>query len=158
MTWHLLQISDVLDIEFGTALAERVPLLSWEPIRTLVPGVNPGMLSAVREITDPPLEVQRFPLMRGYARFPWSVLARTGAAVSARLLRKTADPANSPLSAPFRTSPLWPNVGPVPSSTGLPTSSRATAVLIPPPSAAWTNVCAVPLRWSVPTPKDSRDT
>lgn len=115
MTWHLLQISDVLDIEFGTALAERVPLLSWEPIRTLMPGVNPGMLSAVREITDPPLEIQRFPLMRGYARFPWSVLARTGAAVSARLLRKTADPANSPLicTIPYfaAVAERWP--GPV---------------------------------------------
>jgi len=115
MIWHLLQISDVLDIEFGAALTERVPLLAWEPERTLLPRLRQAAATAVRQITDPPLQVRSFPLLRGYARFPWSAIARTGTTVSAHLLRQTPDPGNSPLicTVPYfaPVAERWP--GPV---------------------------------------------
>lgn len=95
MTWHLLQISDVLDMEFGSALTERVPLIAWEPVRTFFPWLHRDAASAVEPVADPPLQVRRFPLLRGYARLP--TIARVGPAISALLLRHTSDPAHSPL-------------------------------------------------------------
>ena len=111
--WHLVQVSDVLDIEFGSALAEQVPLMAWEPVRTYFPW-SPGEGPA-RLIKDPPLEVRPFPLVRGYSRFPISALARTGSMVTEHLARHTPDPATSPLicTTPYLApvAERWP--GPV---------------------------------------------
>ena len=96
MTWNLLQVSDVLDIEFGAALAELVPVRAWEPERVYVPRLRPGP-SRVRQIEEPPLTLQSFPLLRGYARKPWSALARIHTRVTDHLLRHTSDPEHSPL-------------------------------------------------------------
>ena len=114
MMWHLLQISDVLDIEFGSALSERVPLMAWEPERRLFPAFS-RQAAQLRTIDDPPLTVHTFPLLRGYARPGWSRLARTGATVTEHLLRHGSDPEASPLicTTPYLApvAERWP--GPV---------------------------------------------
>ncbi len=112
--WHLLQVSDVLDMEFASALAERVPLMAWEPSRSYFPWLRSAHLST-REVADPKLLLHRFPVLRGYARFPLSAVARTGPGIRHRLTRVTPHPANSvlvctiPYMAPV--AELWP--GPV---------------------------------------------
>ena len=120
--WHLLQVSDVLDTELASALVETVPVLAWEPLRSLFPfrvlagsererlfyNTSPGQ-------AEPPLRIRQLPLLRGFARPPLSFLARTGPSVVARLLKQTPDPERSPLicTTPFFASvaELWP--GPV---------------------------------------------
>ena len=120
--WHLLQVSDVLDTEFASALAELVPVLAWEPRRSLLPSrIRPGQeeerlfYNNSWDQQEPALRVRQLPLLRGFARMPISLFARTGPAVLARLLAQTPDPARSPLicTAPFfaPVAELWP--GPV---------------------------------------------
>ncbi len=120
--WHLLQVSDVLDTEFASALAETVPVLAWEPRRSLMPSRIPVGEEEERlfynnswDQPEPALRVRQLPLLRGFARMPISLFARTGPAVLARLLAQTPDPARSPLicTAPFfaPVAELWP--GPV---------------------------------------------
>jgi hypothetical protein len=96
MNWNLLQISDVLDIEFGSALAERVPVLAWEPMREVLPRVR-AAAPQTYAVPDPPLTIHRFPLLRGYARRPWSALARIESTVTEHLLRYNDDAEDSPL-------------------------------------------------------------
>ena len=96
MNWNLLQVSDVLDIEFGSALAELAPVIAWEPEREYLPGLRLSA-SRDRENADPPLTIRGFPLLRGYARRPWSALARIETNVTEHLLRHTSDPKDSPL-------------------------------------------------------------
>ena len=120
--WHLLQVSDVLDTEFSSALAELVPVLAWEPQRSFFPSrIRPGqeeerlLYNNGSDQQEPALRVRQLPLLRGFARMPISLFARTGPAVLERLLAQTADPARSPLicTAPFfaPVAELWP--GPV---------------------------------------------
>jgi hypothetical protein len=126
MVWHLLQLSDVLDLEFASALAETLPILAWKPQRVLLPGLiragdesedltylSPGFQASTTSAT--PIRTRRLPLMRGFARPPVSLIARTGPDVLARLLRQTSEPANSPLicTVPFfaDVAECWP--GPV---------------------------------------------
>ena len=111
--WQLLQVSDVLDVEFANALAESVPVLTWEPQRSLLPALTrPGH---EHERTDGALRVRKFPLLRGFARPPMSWFARTGPSIVKRLLRQTTDPEHSPLiiTVPYfaAVAELWP--GPV---------------------------------------------
>ena len=112
MTWHLLQISDVLDVEFGSALAEIAPVLAWKPSMSYLPWFEPE-----RELTttDPPLRVRCFPLLRGYARFPISSVLNLGPAITRRLVATDDDPVVSPLvcTTPYYApvAETWP--GPV---------------------------------------------
>lgn len=112
LTWQLLQISDALDAEFGSALAEFVPVLAWQPVRHLLP-----WRGSEREemLADPPLCVREFPLMRGYSRFPISAVYDFGAGLARRIARRCTSPAECPLicTAPFFASVAerWP--GPV---------------------------------------------
>ena len=113
---HLLQVSDVLDIEFASALAETVPVIGWEPQRSLFPGrVAFGDETERLYSENPALRLRSLPLMRGFARPPISWFARTGPAVLERLLRQTPEPAVSPLicSVPYFAwvAERWP--GPV---------------------------------------------
>ncbi len=113
--WHLLQISDVLDLEFASALAESVPVLAWEPQRTLLPPFLHEGGETERLHPASTLRIRTFPLLRGFARPPMSFLAQTGPSVTERLRRQTPDPAHSPLicTVPFFASVAerWP--GPV---------------------------------------------
>ena len=122
--WQLLQVSDVLDIEFASALAEFVPVLAWQPTRTLLPGlIKPGQEQEQLATAEPgttatkpaTLRIRSLPLLPGFARFPISNLVPLGPSVLPRLLQQTPDPEHSPLicSTPFYApvAELWP--GPV---------------------------------------------
>jgi hypothetical protein len=112
MTWHLLQISDVLDVEFGSALAEIAPVLAWKPSMTYLP-----WFEAEHDLTnaDPPLRIRHFPLLRGYARFPLSSVFNLGASQTRRMASVVSDPTTSPLicTTPYYApvAEAWP--GPV---------------------------------------------
>jgi glycosyltransferase involved in cell wall biosynthesis len=128
-TWNLLQVSDVLDLEFASALAERVPVLAWEPQRLFRPGrIAPGSeqessagslerfsLPAGSEEPGCGLRIRSLPLLRGFARAPLRRFARTGPKIVERFLRQTADPERTPLicTVPYfaEVAELWP--GPV---------------------------------------------
>ena len=107
---HLLQISDVLDTEFATALAEQVPVLAWKPHRTFLPQRTPVGREA--EQREAGLRIRTLPLLPRSARLPERL---TTPHVLARLLHQTADPRNSRLicSTPFHAgiAERWP--GPV---------------------------------------------
>ena len=99
--WHLLQASDVLDLEFATALSELVPVIVWEPQRSFLPWFQ--KVSRIEKPDYSALRVVRFPLLHGYARFPMSLAARTGASIHAMLLEQTPESEESPLicTVPF---------------------------------------------------------
>lgn len=112
--WHVLQYSDVLDLEFSRELAKQVPTLLWQPDRSLLP-VRPGFQEAEQAVPDSTLRLRKFPLVRGYARAPMSKLARMGPSLSRRLARHSAAPARSVLvcTTPYfaPVAERWP--GPV---------------------------------------------
>lgn len=115
VVWHLLQVSDVLDIEFAAALSESVPVIAWEPQRTLLPPQFTRSHEGERQDRVPNLRIRRLPLLRGFSRFPLSSLAGTATDILERLLRQTPRPELSPLicTVPFFASVAerWP--GPV---------------------------------------------
>ncbi len=86
--WHLLQVSDVLDSELASALAELTPVIMWEPRRTLVPWVR---RASPAETVDGLTNLQRvsFPLMRGYARTGLRWLASSGSSIASMMRAKT---------------------------------------------------------------------
>lgn len=113
--WHLLQISGPLDCEFGAALSERVSLIGWEPVRVhwpqfrrASPEPQPPSLSPA----DHRLEIRKVPLLRGFARWPFSAFARTGSTVCRHLLAASRRPeedvllCTSPFFAPVAEQ--WP--------------------------------------------------
>ena len=112
MTWQLLQVSDALDAELGSALSELVPVLAWQPLRHLLPWSG---AEQEQRLTDPPLRVRQFPLMRGYSRFPISAVYDFGAVLTERIARQCEAPEECPLicTTPFFASVAerWP--GPV---------------------------------------------
>jgi hypothetical protein len=115
LTWHLLQVSDVLDMELAQALAEQVNVVAWEPQRTWLPWLTrPG---DELEHMEPGFDVRlrRLPLLRGYSRFPLSKVADTGRMVVERLERQSPCPEQTPLicTIPYfaDVAELWP--GPV---------------------------------------------
>ena len=113
--WHLLQVSDVLDLELATALAETVPVMAWEPQRALLPGQVAAGTESERNHPGSTLRIRKLPLLRGFARPPISFFARTGSSVATRLVHQTPQPELSPLicTVPFFASVAerWP--GPV---------------------------------------------
>lgn len=70
--WHILDTGSIWIKEFAVALGRLVPTLNWCPeIR------NFGWIEdweRTERVSEPRLEVTRFPLQRGYARFPISRL------------------------------------------------------------------------------------
>ena len=94
MTWHLLQISDALDVEFGSALAESVPVIGWQPERSLLPW---GGREWEEHRPHPPLRVRHFPLHRGYARPAVSRIFNIGRPLVQRMARQCESPSKSPL-------------------------------------------------------------
>ena len=111
---HLLQVSDVLDLELAQALADSVEVVAWKPERTARPGRIPAGQER-EELRRTNLRVRNLPLLPGFARPPISWLARTGPTVLARLLAQTPEPESTPLilTVPYFASlaELWP--GPV---------------------------------------------
>ncbi len=110
--WHLLQLSDALDLEFATALAEDVPVTLWEPERSTLPfrHRSPMQIQVLGNLC-----IRRFPILRGFSRFPVSWLARSGQSLARILQTHCLSPGVSPLicTSPF-FAPVarhWP--GPV---------------------------------------------
>jgi len=95
MTWHVLDVRAVWIKEFASALAQRVPTLAWHPDISAT-GI---LLNSEEEVTlaDPSLRVRYFPLQRGFARFPVTLLAREDKRLTRRLLGCSENPARSPL-------------------------------------------------------------
>ena len=112
--WNLLQLSDSLDHEFASALSEFVSVTAWEPARRLSPWrARMHRLSYRTEASS--LRVGRFPIMRGYTRFPISHLVPTSRILLELLLDSTPDASRSPLicTVPYfaEVAERWP--GPV---------------------------------------------
>ncbi len=111
--WHVLQLSDALDLEFASALSEFVPVILWEPARRLYS--QNGFQVTERVQADTGLRIRTFPLVRGYARFPISALAGTGPDLAGRLSEQVSSPHRSVLvcTTPFfaPVAERWP--GPV---------------------------------------------
>ena len=114
--WHYVQISDALDEEFVSALARSVPVTAWRPRMSGWALLRNSQAEEMAEPTgEPGLSQWSFPLQRGYARPPISWIARSGANLKARLLRRTREPGTTPLvcSTPYHAplAEVWP--GPV---------------------------------------------
>lgn len=112
--WHILQMSDVLDLEFATGLAEGGPVTLWEPRRSFLPR-RPVLPGESAETGHPNLRIVRFPVLRGVARLPFRLTERMGPALLKRLLANTPAPARSVLvcTTPYfaAVAERWP--GPV---------------------------------------------
>lgn len=94
--WHLLQVSDVLDVELASALAESTPVIMWEPKRTFFPWGRQAS-AAERVEAEGDLRRVRFPLMRGYARTGLRWLASSGSSVAGMMRAQTPVEEASPL-------------------------------------------------------------
>jgi hypothetical protein len=113
--WHLLQVSDVLDLEFATALSQSVSVLTWEPQRSWLPfWVKPGNELEHKDESSS-VRIRNLPLLRGFSKFPFSMVANIGSTLTQRLLHQTPFPQQSPLicTVPFfaPVAERWP--GPV---------------------------------------------
>ncbi len=113
-TWNVLQLSDTLDIEFSAALSEFVPVILWEPVRRLS-SADGSFKETERVHPGTQLRIRKFPLLRGYARFPFSSLVPIGPSLAGRIARQSANPKHSVLvcTTPFfaPVAERWP--GPV---------------------------------------------
>ena len=111
--WHILDVGSVWIKEFASALAQRVPVMAWQP-RMLATGLLQDWDRAI-ELQDPPLQLLEFPLQRGYARAPLRWMVPFEKKLLSRLLEHETDPIQSPLicTTPFYAplAELWP--GPV---------------------------------------------
>lgn len=96
-TWHLLQVSDVLDLELAQALASSLRVIAWEPQRTWFPWLTRVGGETQRAASTGDLTIRGLPVMHGYSRFPLSGIARTGSMTVARLVQQSTDQAHTPL-------------------------------------------------------------
>lgn len=112
MTWHVLDANSPTVKEFAYSLSRIVPTRVWAP--DIAWSAKFRKQSKVT-FMDPPLEVDVFPLQRGYAHRSISFLSGTNARLLARLLASSDEAATSPLicTSPFYApvAERWP--GPV---------------------------------------------
>ena len=87
--WQILDVGSIWMREFGAAMARVAPVVAWWPeMRTL------GAFESwerVEQITEPALEVLRYPLQRGYARLPLRKLLPFQIALLKRLRARCRD-------------------------------------------------------------------
>ncbi len=109
-TWQVLDVGSIWMKEFASALAKTVPTVAWFPVMSYT-----GMLAnwERREtLSEPPLEITRYPLQRGYARAPLRWIAPYQRGMLRRLAAHCSSPAASPLicSTPFYApvAERWP--------------------------------------------------
>lgn len=111
--WQILDVGSIWMREFASALAEQVPIVAWQP-EMVRAGFGVGTVRR-EQAADPPLEVRRFALQRGYSRAPVRWVLRFERRVLRLLLGACADAERSPLvcTTPFYApvAELWP--GPV---------------------------------------------
>jgi glycosyltransferase involved in cell wall biosynthesis len=113
MIWHVLDVGSIWMKEFASALNSFMPTVSWEPEMR-----GYGLLERwerEEQLADPPLRIRRFPLQRGYSRFPLSALTHLGERQTERMLRHGDAPGQSPLicTTPFYASVAERWKGPV---------------------------------------------
>lgn len=94
--WHVLQRSDAVDEEMALGLSGFVPVILWEPDRSVLP-VRPRFDEAERRVEGSRLRVRRFPLVRGFWRMPTAALETMGRALAARLAKHCTVPSESAL-------------------------------------------------------------
>ncbi len=111
--WQILDVGSIWMREFASALAEQVPVMAWQP-EMVRAGLGTGTVRR-EQSSDPPLEVRRFALQRGYSRAPVRWIVRFERRVLRMLLAACPDAERSPLicTTPFYApvAELWP--GPV---------------------------------------------
>ncbi len=155
--WYILQMSDVLDLEFATGLAEGGPVTLWEPRGSYLPRWS-GLPGEGAKTEHPNLRIVHFPVLRGAARLPFSLAERMGPALLKRLLARTPAPARSVLvcTTPYfaAVAERWP--GPV--VYWLTDLMAAYEGIDPKGTSGWTGGCAPGRSWSVRTPKELRRT
>jgi hypothetical protein len=108
--WHILDTGSIWLREFASALAKSVRVVAWEPEMRRFGA--PGFTARVEQQVDPALAVHRFPLLRGYWRFPIRTIAPFAPGLLRRICAVDEDPAGSvlvlttPYYAPL--AELWP--------------------------------------------------
>jgi len=111
--WITLDTGSIWLKEFAAALGTMVPTQNWCPEARLF-GWREGRLQ-VDAVKDPPLSMIRFPLQRGYGRFPIAQLLPFQKRLVQRMLDRIQEPEESTLvcTSPFYApvAELWP--GPV---------------------------------------------
>lgn len=111
--WHVLDVGSIWMKEFAAALATLLPTQNWCPeIRNFGRWENWEKLD---ETADPAVKMIRFPLQRGYGRFPLSRFLPSDSVIINHLLRRSPNPQQSVLvlTSPFyaAVAERWP--GPV---------------------------------------------
>ena len=111
--WHILDVGSIWMKEFASAMAGCANITAWSPCM-LATGTLQGWVRP-RALEHPPLQINDFPLQRGYARAPLRWLRPYQYRLRRQLLARTTHPAATPLvcSTPFYAplAELWP--GPV---------------------------------------------
>jgi glycosyltransferase involved in cell wall biosynthesis len=109
MLWHILDTGSIWLKEFACAMGTLAPTANWCPEIRNFGHWEKWERSDV--IANPPLEMTRFPLQRGYARFPIAQLFPFEKALAGRLQRSAArrEPTALICTAPFYApvAELW---------------------------------------------------
>ena len=108
MLWNILDTGSVWLKEFACALDTLVPTVNWCPEIRNFGHWEKWVRTDV--VADPPVQMIRFPLQRGYARFPIAQLFPFEKALAGLLQRSAAQPAPAALIC---TAPFFPGRGTV---------------------------------------------
>jgi glycosyltransferase involved in cell wall biosynthesis len=100
--WHVVDTGSIWLKEFAFALGTMVPTRNWWPeTRNFGAWEN---WERIEQVADPPISVTRFPLQRGYARFPLARLFPFEETMVKRLIHQTQGAETSTLIC---TSPYY---------------------------------------------------
>lgn len=94
-TWQIMDVGSIWMREFASAFTHCADAVSWLPEMRRLGAFE--RWSRQETIVEPPLQVERFPLQRGYARAPISWLAPYQHGLLRRLRFRTNTPGQSPL-------------------------------------------------------------
>jgi hypothetical protein len=113
LTWHILDAGSIWVKEFAAAFTAQAPTIAWVPEFSLAGAFQNWQRT--EQLTHPELEIIRFPLQRGYARFPIRSLLPYQNRLIKRLLAHGTKPEDGVLvcTTPFYVpvAECWP--GPV---------------------------------------------
>jgi glycosyltransferase involved in cell wall biosynthesis len=105
MIWHVLDVRAVWIKEFAAALSKQVSTIGWLPKFGAAGVVQNHEEEFAWE--DPQLTIRAFPLQRGFARFPVSLLAQEKKRIVRRLAERAGRDATGPIIC---TSPHYAGV------------------------------------------------